>query len=424
MLSALMSLNYDEGYWLAIARMVGSGRVLYETAIDNKSPVVYLAVWLIDILPGPFILARALVVGLIAFVLSRLVARSAMPHRASPILTVLIPIACVMFGAFHLQTELLASPLVALGLMASVNGHALKGGLLAVAATCITPLAAMTIPLAIVLSRRRASRRSWIQGSATTVTITIAILLVVLVTPELRYGLIELNLASRVPLGTDPLPIHTRVALVLTSLLPLLAIGWLNRWRTYEILALGTLAVPAIVAVLGLPHYWIVVVAGSAAFIRRRHSPTSTIPWGVAVMSLVPLAILVAGSVSADRQIVDRYENVAATLRDLPSDEWTFATFDLQPHLSVHFPERTVLRSPSVNYLAWNTSRTDEHRAELGKILSEVDVLVDPGLSQGLQPGSGIAPIAPLFERHLDGFSCTRRVEGLEIHLRRHLCAP
>ena len=58
-----MPLSHDEAFWLAISRKVEAGARLYDEAIDNKPPSVYLGVYLLDHLPGSFKVARGLLVG-------------------------------------------------------------------------------------------------------------------------------------------------------------------------------------------------------------------------------------------------------------------------------------------------------------------------------------------------------------------------
>ena len=107
--SLLMPLGYDEAYWVAIERMVRSGAQLYVSAIDNKSPLVYAAIWLIDLLPGPFVVARALALGALGLLSFRYLA-----GRHSRWVAALVTSSCLLLAGLQLTTEVLAAvPVVA-----------------------------------------------------------------------------------------------------------------------------------------------------------------------------------------------------------------------------------------------------------------------------------------------------------------------
>ena len=61
--ASIMPLSHDEAFWLAITRKLETGARLYDGAIDNKPPSVFLVTYLLDSIPGSFQVARGLLVG-------------------------------------------------------------------------------------------------------------------------------------------------------------------------------------------------------------------------------------------------------------------------------------------------------------------------------------------------------------------------
>ena len=72
LVSAQYRLGWDEAAWLAVARKMALGDRLYSEVLENKPPVAYGMVRLLDLAPGPYEAVRAVLLGATAFALAYL----------------------------------------------------------------------------------------------------------------------------------------------------------------------------------------------------------------------------------------------------------------------------------------------------------------------------------------------------------------
>ena len=185
-------LHFDETFWVSIARMVfRDGRTLYVTAIDNKSPVVYLVSGLLDALPGPFFVARALFVGLLAWLLVRALGALGV----SPIPCTVAVAAASLASGLVLSTELPAAMALAWGFVFVRRERPWAAVGLVAPAALIDPrsvLIGSIVASLLLATKRRAARMPLLVLTGSGIGVAAA----VISNENLRYGLIELNLAS------------------------------------------------------------------------------------------------------------------------------------------------------------------------------------------------------------------------------------
>ena len=281
---------------------------------------------------------------------------------------------------------------------------------------------------AVLWMTRTAPRSRWIRSTAIALTIGISLTLVILLDPRLHYGLLELNLASRQPLIVGADTLARRVAMAVVSLLPMLALVIAGlRWRRDRYVVLVFMFLPPLLSQLWFSHYWIIpILAGitTAEPLLEMRLPGSSLPHRLIFASVLPLVFTVAAGYSPLRKTIREYDRVGERLAQIPDAQWTFLPIDLQPYLAVRFPDRIILRSPSINYLLWNTSQTASQRNELDALVAKADILVDPGLTSGATPIEPLKPLLSIFERHLDEFACRETVGSITLLFRDRLCHP
>ena len=264
LVASVMPLSHDEAFWLAITRQVEAGARLYDGAIDNKPPLVYLVVYLLDHVPGSFQVARGLVVGgLIGWIglLSALVGRLRGCPRATGVTVGLVAaVAVALQTEFVFTVELPALTALLSCVLLIFRRRALPAALMVALSAAFDPRTLLLVPGLVLLAVNQSgwpvARRFglWTGGLA---VLGVGI---VLIQPELRYGLIELNLGSRASAGGwRP---AAQLAVAFRSLLPLLVAGLFLRPATASLrsrafvwMAAGSLAL-GFLSVLPFDHYW------------------------------------------------------------------------------------------------------------------------------------------------------------------------
>jgi hypothetical protein len=90
--------------------MVGTGRTLYVDAIDNKAPLVYVIVAIVDKLPGDLITVRAIAVGGflggLAWVSQRTSEQRGMPRKSAAYIALICTGLAALVTGLTLTTEL------------------------------------------------------------------------------------------------------------------------------------------------------------------------------------------------------------------------------------------------------------------------------------------------------------------------------
>jgi hypothetical protein len=403
--------------------MVRSGSTLYVDAIDNKSPVVYLLAGLIDGAPGPFEVVRALLVGVLVAWIATSIHRLIPGERNPVFLPVALGLTAALLSEFRFTVELAAVALLLEAFAQVRSGSPAIVVLLVASAAAFdirVPLLFPGVVLAIGhLGTPRAARRAaW---SLTAITLTA--LTVVLIVPDLRYGLIELNTASR----PEARPLAMLVAF-LVSALPLLSLRYSER-SARPTPALWALAVAALLigfgSIIPTPHYWTYLLLPVPLLVIGE--PSCSPPrLKVAVFVVACLPLLwgaVIESVGQTREL-PRHEAAAAALEATLEPGEGFVFFGGQPYVTRLRPAQALLRSPSMYYLFFPTSRTDAHRAELPRLIHAAAAVVDEG-ALDRPPDEFPADQRELlqaFERVSGEFPTVCRYGGVTVRLRNGEC--
>jgi hypothetical protein len=105
--ASLIRVGHDEAYWTAIAGMVRYGADLYDTAIDNRSPLVYVVFGALDVMPGPFTWWRGATVGVVLATIG-LQARRVLPDDVPDWIICAALVTAGLSSTLYLTIELLA----------------------------------------------------------------------------------------------------------------------------------------------------------------------------------------------------------------------------------------------------------------------------------------------------------------------------
>lgn len=404
LLSLAAPLHFDEAFWVSIASLITEhDRVLYETAIDNKSPLVYLASGVLDWVPGPFVFARSALIGLLAFCLSRALVYLGVTPGARAVAVTTASLA----GGLVLTIEMGA--VVALG-WALVHVHAGRTwqsvGLIGLA-SLVDPRAAL-IGLVLIALLIRADARRALVPSAALVGAGVTVLASVLIDDRLRYGLIELNFASRGAV-TTPAPLEIVVAMLLVAV-PVAFLAVIGGGLSAPGWSIGiAAAIVALASVNPFHHYWIYAVL-IVPFIRRM--PALDGPRRVLVpATLIPLALSVMVAATVQQDVLADYQAAADTVEESLPQDGVFSQFALTPYVYFFTRSDIGLLAPGIHYLSWDTTRTEAQLGLLAEALERSDVLVDDG---GL--GIPISDVAvdfraarAIFDEHRERFDCVTR---------------
>jgi len=437
--SAFVPLSVDEASWLAVERKMALGRELYVDVIDNKAPPVFFLVRGLDLLPGPFEPVRGVLVGLLAALLALVTFdvadRCGIGRRRALIAGAAVALGACVASALSLTIEMVAIAFV----MAGVAFAARDRPILSATASlgiAFDPRAIVLLPgVALV-----AASRSW-RGARTSLLamgLVAGALAASLVHPDLRFGLIELNLASRgASWSAGELGISAARALIL----PIVAV--FAAWNIEGVqqqrpgpraalvgLVFGVPAVAVVVAsLLPFDKYWVLLLPAVPFVIgvraaAARASAAVPLVIGLLVLALAPGAIQTV-RVARDRASrLDAYRRVASILEDRLPEGATFVQFDANPFLVAELPESASDPSPLLGLLALPTSRQDAFVSRIRSALGNADAVVDDG---GLEASpedvsTSLRPIRDLFVASLDAFPCSARVEHITVRFRPHLC--
>jgi hypothetical protein len=252
-----------------------------------------------------------------------------------------------------------------------------------------------------------------------TAGVALAAAIVVLVHPDLRYALVELNLGTR-SLQRPPAADLAVVALV--SLLPLVILlpqmSWSGADRSARLLLLGGLIV-AVASLLPFEHYWsyaLLAVPGLTVKVPTARPAIVVVSAGLALLPLAGNAVT-EGRIQA--AAVPEFREAAAMLAEDP-----FVYVGARPYLTTWQPGRALLRAPTMIYLVAETSRTAEQRSELPRLLAAAHVLADDGILE--QPIGDFPPeqraILDPVRAVLADFSCVERVGAVTLRFRPEHC--
>lgn len=432
--SMLVPLSYDEGNWLAVTRRVAAGEALYRDITDNKSPALFALVRGLDIVPGPYTIARGVFIGLasalLAWLSMRLLRRLGLGDAASSVLGVCFGLAGAMQAVLVANFELPAILLVVAALGNVAGGSAVVGGAIGGLAAVFDPRAAILVPGIVALALERSGARGAFRTAAAAAGPLIAWGAAVLVLDELRYSLLELNVATRGGAAAWR-PGAQLTAFARSMVFPLAAVGFLtagrvarNRATPAAILTIAGFGA-AIVSVQPFDKYWtlalpgLICIAGS----RRPREAQISRAWTATLLvaALAPHAVYATTSSSDQARIVNRYERAAADIDRMLGPNETFVRFDSQPFLGTFLPKRDATPAAVLDFLIAPTSREDENLAAVDRAIARSAAIVDDGaLSVSAEQ---ILPayrrLHRVFAARLGEFPCARQVLGLTVRLRR-----
>lgn len=427
-LSTLVPIGFDEAYWLGVGGMVLSGRSLYSDVIDNKTPLINAVIVLIDRLPGSFQVWRGLAVwGLLAFVVNTLILRAGgvKTTRASPVAVLAASFVLGLLSQFYLTVELLALTAF-LGSMESLRaGRAFRGTWLALVAAGLDLRVPLLFPGLVMLVRERlgpaSSRRvAWSLGLS-----TVLAAVTVLVTPDLRYALLETQLGD---FGRANPQYGRLLAVFAASCLPFIPLGpwscWRDGPRSTLLLATAALGIPLLSAGL-FPHYYSYLLIPVAAAVSP---PPSSHRLGrsiavVVMASILPLSALTLQYLSQFGMHARAIEGIITQIdKELGGRKYIY--FGGLPYVTALRPEQALLPAPTLLYLQKSTSRSESQLAELSRLFGKADVVIDEG-HLGRPPeefGPVDAPLIAAFEPFLDDFPCIHNLPPLRLWMRAESC--
>ena len=187
---AVVPIGFDEAAWSVVAREWFGGAELYVDTIDNKTPILLGLIGVIDLAPGPFPLARSLVVAGMSVVLWSAVHSMATDQRSAHFIGAPVVFAGVVGSTGLLTTELLAVTVAVAALAAAERRPTLALGLVALA-PALDPRMVVLWPGLAWWLMKRSSRPARIPIALAVVAL--GGLAVVLVDPDYRFALIDLN---------------------------------------------------------------------------------------------------------------------------------------------------------------------------------------------------------------------------------------
>jgi hypothetical protein len=436
--SAFVPLSVDEASWLAVERKMALGRELYVDVVDNKPPLVFFLVRGLDVLPGPFEPARAVIVGMLAAVLAMtswdVAKRFGVGSPRAAIAAATVALGACVTSAFSLTIELAAIAFIGAGAASAARGRPI---LSAVAAFGIAfdPRAIMLLPAVVVIAA--AKSRGSIRTAALANGLVTTAFAATLLHPDLRFGLIEVNLASR---GAGTSAAELGISAARGLILPFVAVfvawnlsGAPDPHDRRSVVTIGlAFAVPAVAVVflsrLPFDKYWVLVYPAIPFVIGARAAPKSaaarSFVVGLFVLALVPGSIQTARVAQDRARRIDTYRRAAAILQQRLPEGSRFAQFDANPFLVGALPAKASDPSPLLALLALPTSRQDTFLFAIRDALGRSDAIVDDGgLEASVESVSpSLRPIRDLFLNALDAFPCEEKVDFLTVRFRVDLC--
>jgi hypothetical protein len=423
---AFVPPSYDEGEWIAVARRVAGGAHLYRDVIDNKGPIVYRVVHLLDRLPGSFPVARGIFLAVVACVIGASIAGVArhlgMRADRANWLGVGSCIAVALQSVLVLNIETGAVLAIAPGLYLIASGRPRLGSALAALSVAVDPRALALMLGVIVFVGARHGMRKAMECAAVAALIVGAWVVFVLAQPALRYALLELNVATRrAPASWRPGAIlFSIVAAVLPLIATFLAATGRAlprlRWRSAGTILLATAAAIAFASRFPFYKYWILAIPALpilAAQVpdeddRRRPAFAAL---AMIMLATVPLVMRTVSIHAADARLLRAYERASAVIDATLRPGERFVQFDTQPYMSMLQPERASLSWVVYDFVQAGTSRTPADLVALETAVRSAAVLQDDGAlgapREAVTPG--LRPAWDIFAAHLDSFPCIRR---------------
>lgn len=441
LISAQYRLGWDEAAWLAVGRRMDLGDRLFRDVIENKPPVVYLLVRLSDMMPGSFEAARAALLGALVFALALLSIRVARrlggSRRRTLWMGFLVAVLAVLQAGFLLTVEVIALVLIvaALWLLARDRPEA-AGLLLSIAA--MTDLRVPFLLPAIALFTWQMGGTTQVRRLALFTSPIAAFWVAVLIGPDLRFALVDLNLASRRGASVT----LTYVADTARSLLPLLAGLFLISGGRFPIrggpfeLSTGALAISGILVAFAsrqsYDHYWAFVLVAfpiAAAIPHNEDKPRSAasiiVGVGALVLALLPVFLVRGNGIRDQRDSLRRYEAVARVVKQVLGASGTFVQFDQHPFLPALLPSHFAARSPVLGFVTIPSERGRRELELLSATTARASLIVDDGSIDAFRTAvsSEYLGLWGMFRNHVADFPCRTHFEGLTLRARQHLCA-
>lgn len=445
--SSVVPLSYDEGNWIAVTRRVAAGESLYREITDNKTPALFGLVRSLDVLPGRFALARALWLGIlaatVAVAVTSLARRFGWAENRASLLGGACGLALALQAVLVVNFEAPAAAMIIVALASLAAGRAPTAGILAAAATAFDLRAIILIPGVLIAAYEIGGKRTALRTAAPAVGLAGAWVATVLSVPDLRYSLLELNVATRSGSSLWR-PASQLYALLRGTLFAAGAAASLARsggssnvggWHVkYGGVALiGGGVVVALSSVQPFDKYWSLALPGIAlAAASRPPSPRSVNVYRrnaaviLAILGLVLTSSYAAASNIDQARLVARYERASARLDRSLAPRASFVRFDTQPFLGTFLAQRDRIPAAVLDFLIHDTSRREMNFARVDAAIGRADALVDDGALD--QPESSIVavyrPLWRVFARRVQEFPCVRRVRGLTFRYRAGTCPP
>jgi hypothetical protein len=260
---------------------------------------------------------------------------------------------------------------------------------------------------------------------------------VVFAVPDLRFSLLELNLASREGASLD----LAYFADTLRSLAPfvlvlLLASGGrlLKRGQPYA-LPTGLLAISGVVVALvsrqSFDHYWaFALLSIPLAATLRLNDEESRRPGTIAlvavaiVVSLLPVILVRSQAVRDQREVLDRYQAVARLVEPALGRTGTFVQFDQNPFLPALLAKGFGSRSPVMGFVTVQSERGSQEIALLAEATAEATVIVDDGILdvQRASVSPAYQAVWDMFQSHLEAFPCRVDIQGINVRIKGDTC--
>jgi hypothetical protein len=442
--TAIVSMNvaisYDEGIWLVDARRWSAGESLYSDIPENRTPALLALVRALDAAPGPYTTARGLYMGAIIVVIAAaarsITARLGWSEPRAAILGLLVGVAAAAQAVLVVNFEVPAATLIMLGLAAIASGRGIAGGALAAAGTGFDVRAFVLLPGVLLFAHAVGGRQRLLRASATVAVLSGAWALTVLLQPDLRFGLLEVNAATRAA-TTSWAPLDQIYTILRGLAFPLAGVLALSRSkpRTVEgglprawIVLIAAGAVISIASLQPFEKYWSLVLPGIvvlAACRMPRADHRVTDRWTQVAALGLGLAIAYGTVSSLDQaRLVDRYERASRTIDASMPAAATFARFDTQPFLGVFLPERDVTPVAVLDFVVAATSRQDQILSRFEVAIRGAGALIDDG-ALSVDERSVDPPYRELwrvFDRYRSQFPCVRRFGGLTVRYRESAC--
>lgn len=423
-LSSWRVVSFDEHFWLAIARRIPHGDLPYLDLLDNKGPLLYLTVLVVDLLPGSYRFGRALVVGMLVLFIglagSRVARAAGTGPRVSYAAGALASFLVGLLSTYALTTEILAAALV-VSALACVASRPVAATSSIVAAAAIDPRAILFIlPMAVLASHAegRQLRTVLMVGGSACVAAGLLLGLV----PDLRFALVELSTATRFLDSYYPDQQAWFASMVLLPVVTYLVFHRITRsgFQPWQLLVIASAVSIAAASLFPFGHYWtyvplaLIVIPIEASTVRK----TAT-AFLVALLTAVPLARSIRAEITRDERQSDALEEVRSTLPTLVDAEEKVVIWSGFPHLASALPDNVLGPSPSINYLGWQTSRRVELLERFAADLQEADVVVVEATLDSQEISDGYRSAASLVLDEIQNRNCVTTVAGAGVTLNR-----